>query len=140
MDNDSGDLSEDSTVLDSDDAEESDEIFSNNISIKKLSQTFIGKTREISLEMSGVEDDYSTMSIIYLGLANDDVYGIALHIFNDATYEDVYIQDGMAAIDMLFETALHRSLCMLKKKQYKTAKEYLKNLIENIENASDESK
>ena len=34
MDNDSGDLSEDSTVLDSDDAEESDEIFSNNISIK----------------------------------------------------------------------------------------------------------
>lgn len=35
MDNDSGDLSEDSTVLDSDDAEESDEIFSNNISIKK---------------------------------------------------------------------------------------------------------
>ena len=116
MDNDSGDLSEDSTVLDSDDAEESDEIFSNNISIKKLSQTFIGKTREISLEMSGVEDDYSTMSIIYLGLANDDVYGIALHIFNDATYEDVYIQDGMAAIDMLFETALHRSLMHVEKK------------------------
>lgn len=76
-----------------------------SISIKKLSQTFIGKTREISIEMTDPEDENSVATIIfYLGLDHDDVYGIALQILDDTSEEDTNIQDGIAAIDMLFET------------------------------------
>lgn len=75
-----------------------------SISIKNLSQTFIGKTREIFIEMSDPEDEYSVFTIIYLGLDHDDVYGIALQILDDTAEGDMDIQDGINAIDMLFET------------------------------------
>lgn len=76
-----------------------------SISIKKLSQTFIGKTREISIEMTDPEDENSVATIIfYLGLDHDDVYGIALQILDDTSEEDTNIQDGINAIDMLFAT------------------------------------
>lgn len=116
MDNDSGDLSEDSTVLDSDDAEESNEIFSNNISIKKLSQSFI-----LAWLMM------MCMELLCISLMTPHT---KMFIFRmEWPPLTCYLKQHCTVL-----------LCMLKKKQYKTAKEYLKNLIENIENASDESK
>ena len=78
------------------------EDYTQDFSIKDLGQTFIGKTVEIYVELSD-EEDIGFM-VVYLGLDNDDIYGILLAGSGDATKDDIDIQDGMAAIDMLFET------------------------------------
>lgn len=94
--------SEDAVLEEYLDSELTDENLSQSFSIKDLRQTFIGKTREISIEMSDSENEYSI--ITYLGLNNDNIYGISLTVLHGFTEEDVDVQDGMAAVDMLFET------------------------------------
>lgn len=96
--------SEDAVLEEYMNSELGDGDYSLSVSVKNLSQTFIGKTRELSVEMSDPEEEYSTFTIIYLGLDNDDVYGIALEILDDPSEENMNMQDGIAAIDMLFET------------------------------------
>lgn len=96
--------SEDAVLEEYMNSELGDGDYSLSVSVKNLSQTFIGKTRELSVEMSDPEEEYSTFTIIYLGLDHDDVYGIALEILNDPSEENMNMQDGIAAIDMLFET------------------------------------
>lgn len=80
-----------------------DQDFFENISVKELGHTFIGKTIEITMEMAETEYSDSGLMTIYIGLNNDDIYGFYLAI-DDITEADIDIRDGMAAIDMLFET------------------------------------
>lgn len=72
------------------------------LSIKDLGQTFIGKTVEIHVALS--DEEAIGFMVVYLGLDNDDIYGILLAGSGATTEDDIDIQDGMAAIDMLFET------------------------------------
>lgn len=96
--------SEDAVLEEYMNSELGDGDYSLSVSVKNLSQTFIGKTRELSVEMSDPEEEYSVFTIIYLGLDHDDVYGIALEFLNDPSEENMNMQDGINAIDMLFET------------------------------------